>query len=68
VLIALDQVNVVTDIIRQSFLILLAGLVLRWRSPSALADRKRRQNCWSGGGQEVSDGAEGKRTIRRGER
>jgi hypothetical protein len=28
VLIALDQVNVVTDIIRQSFLILLAGLVL----------------------------------------
>jgi hypothetical protein len=50
VLIALDQVNVGGDIIRQSFLILLAGVVLALALAFGLGGRDWAARCSSAGG------------------
>jgi flagellar biosynthesis protein FliQ len=53
VLIALDQVDIGGDIVRQTFLIVLAGWCWRSRSPSASAARTGRRSCSSAGGRET---------------
>ena len=50
VLIALDQVSVGGDIVRESFLIILAAWCWGSRWPSESADSARPRSCWSAGG------------------